>query len=95
MRTERRRKRSDTEHSTHRPAPQSLAEYVTVSQELHAEAFHRWVAYCASRKECGGILLWNLADGWPQMSDAVIAYPFSFKLGYFAAKEAFAKVGRL
>jgi hypothetical protein len=29
------------------------------------------------------------------MSDAVIAYPFSFKPAYFAAKEAFAAVGRL
>jgi len=86
---------ADNLKSCGRPAPQSLEEYVAVSQQLHAEAFRRWVAYCASRKDCGGILLWNLADCWPQMSDAVIAYPFSFKPAYFAAKEAFAAAGRL
>lgn len=77
-----------------RPAPQSLAECIAVTQELQAEAYRTWISEYAARAECGGILLWNLCDCWPQMSDAVIAWPLSLKKAYYAVKEAFASVGR-
>ncbi|MCX5671821.1 MAG: hypothetical protein NTU94_10930 [Planctomycetota bacterium] len=77
-----------------RAAPQSLEEYVAVSQELQAEACRTWIADCAARPDCGGILIWNLADGWPQMSDAAIAWPFHPKKVYWAVKDAFAAIGR-
>jgi len=68
---------------------------VAVSQELQAEACRTWIADCAARPDCGGILIWNLADGWPQMSDAAIAWPFHPKKVYWAVKDAFAAIGRL
>jgi len=74
--------------------PRSIEEFVEVSQELHAEACRTWIADCARRPDCGGILIWNLADAWPQMSDAAIAWPFHVKKVYAAVKEAFAAVGR-
>jgi beta-mannosidase len=30
----------------------------------------------------GGIIWWNLLDGWPQMSDAVVDYYYDKKLAY-------------
>ena len=76
------------------PAPRSLDEYVRVSQELQAEAYRTWVADCAARPDCGGILLWNLADAWPQMSDAAIAWPLEPKPVLAAVRQAFAAAGR-
>ena len=78
-----------------RAAPASIEEYVRVSQELQAAAYRTWVEDFGRRPECGGILLWNLADAWPQMSDAAIAWPFHPKPVLAAVKEAFAAVGRL
>jgi beta-mannosidase len=77
-----------------RPAPRTLEEYVAVSQELQAAACRTWIADCAARPDCGGILIWNLADCWPQMSDAAIAWPFHPKKVYAAVKGAFAAIGR-
>ena len=34
------------------------------------------------RPEKTGIIWWNLLDGWPQMSDAVVDYYFTKKLAY-------------
>ncbi|HTL52865.1 MAG TPA: hypothetical protein VL860_09850, partial [Planctomycetota bacterium] len=77
-----------------RPAPKSLEEYVRVSQELQAEAYKTWALHFGAIPECAGILLWNLADCWPQMSDAVIAYPMDVKPALAAAAEAFQQIGR-
>ncbi len=77
-----------------RTAPRSIEEYVRVSQELHAEACRTWIADCARRPDCGGILIWNLADCWPQMSDAAIAWPWHPKPAYDAVTAAFARIGR-
>ena len=72
-----------------------MEEMVEVSQELQAEACRTWIEHAASRPECGGILIWNLCDCWPQMSDAVIAYPFRAKKALAAVREAFTSIGRL
>ena len=77
-----------------RPAPQNVLECINGSQEMQAEAFKTWVKHFASRPECGGIILWNLADCWPQMSDAVIAWPLYIKKAYHTAKTAFLSIGR-
>jgi hypothetical protein len=45
-------------------------------------------------RNCGGILLWNVCDCWPQVSDAVIAHNLTPKKAYNAVKEAFAKITR-
>ena len=35
-----------------------------------------------------GIIWWNLLDGWPQMSDAVVDYYFDKKLAYHYIKKS-------
>lgn len=74
------------------PEPKSLEEFIEVTQELQAKAYVRWVEHYASVKECGGILLWNVCDCWPQISDSVIAYPLAPKKAYYAVKEIFSKI---
>lgn len=76
------------------PPPRSLADWIEATQRLHAEALRKWVERHGARPECGGILLWNLCDCWPQMSDAVIAWPLRLKKSYYAAKDAFLTLGR-
>ncbi|MGH7142771.1 MAG: glycoside hydrolase family 2 protein [Planctomycetota bacterium] len=77
-----------------KPRPKTLDEYIRVSQELQAAAYKFWALHFGGRSDCAGILLWNLADCWPQMSDAVIAYPWDEKPALKAAAEAFAAIGR-
>ncbi|HHN45831.1 MAG TPA: hypothetical protein ENN09_00180 [Planctomycetes bacterium] len=72
-----------------RALPDSLEQAVETTQELQAEACREWVEAHSKRPECGGILLWNLCDCWPQMSDAVIGWPLDVKKAYQAASEAF------
>ena len=64
--------------------PEELERLVAASQIVQAEAlkffienfrFHKW------RKS--GILWWNVADCWPQISDAVVDYYYEKKLAYF------------
>ena len=55
--------------------PDDLETYVLATQICQGEAYKLWTEHCRQRKEdwqCGGILLWNVADCWPQFSDAVI-----------------------
>ena len=43
---------------------------------------------CAGKWERTGIIWWNLLDGWPQFSDAVVDYYYARKLAYFVIKRA-------
>ncbi len=57
--------------------PDDLETYIVASQLLQAEAYKCWAEYFRLRKDgwrSGGILLWNLADCWPQFSDAIVDY---------------------
>lgn len=57
--------------------PEDLPTYVVASQLLQGEAYKAWAEYWRLRKhdwKSGGILLWNLADCWPQFSDAIVDY---------------------
>jgi hypothetical protein len=78
------------------PWRMTWAEYGCRTGEFSAPGFDdsQWIADCARRPDCGGILIWNLADAWPQMSDAAIAWPFHVKKAYAAVKESFAAIGR-
>lgn len=63
--------------------PETLPEYVRLSQIVQAEALKFFVEWFRQRKgRTGGILWWNLLDGWPQFSDAVCDYYFHPKLAY-------------
>ncbi|MHB9023327.1 MAG: glycoside hydrolase family 2 protein [Armatimonadota bacterium] len=71
-----------------KPLPRTLEDAVPLTQEHHAEAVCAWIEqYCAD-PEFSGFLLWNVADCWPQQSDAVIDY-----LGN--PKAVFARLGEL
>ncbi len=69
--------------------PESLEEYVYVSQLLQALAYKTWIEEARLNKVNGGILVWNLTDSWPQFSDSVIDYYRRPKLAYFLARLAF------
>lgn len=63
--------------------PDNLDDYALASQASQAEAKKFFV----ERIRCGkptksGIIWWNLLDGWPQMSDAIVDYYFEKKLAY-------------
>jgi beta-mannosidase len=63
--------------------PADLETYVVATQICQGEAYKLWTEHCRQRKagfDCGGILLWNVADCWPQFSDAVIDYYLRPKL---------------
>lgn len=63
--------------------PTEAKEYVTASQISQAEAVKYFIERMRIRRphKCG-ILWWNLVDGWPQMSDAVVDYYYTKKLAY-------------
>jgi beta-mannosidase len=53
------------------------------SQIAQAEALKFFVESTRLRKwRTSGILWWNVIDGWPQFSDAVVDYYFGRKLAY-------------
>jgi beta-mannosidase len=64
--------------------PATLAEFAMASQIVQAEALKFFIEHARLLwPSCSGILWWNLIDGWPQLSDAVVDYYFSKKLAYF------------
>jgi beta-mannosidase len=69
--------------------PLNLDDFVTASQVSQAEAdkFFIELFRCGQPKR-SGILWWNLIDGWPQFSDAVVDYYFEKKLAYHYIKQS-------
>jgi beta-mannosidase len=76
------------------PEPKSLKELIEVSQKIQADANQFWIEHYGADLQCWGLILWNLCDCWPQVSDAVISYDLELKPAYFAIKEAYAKLKR-
>jgi len=67
--------------------PDTLERFVLASQISQAEAKKFFVElFRANRWRRTGILWWNLLDGWPQFSDAVVDYYFDKKLAYHYLK---------
>lgn len=70
-------------------APDTLDEFVIASQISQAEGDKFFVEMIRSKMdEKGGILIWNLIDGWPQMSDAMVDYYYNKKLAYTYVKRS-------
>ena len=62
---------------------QALEDVAKASQIFQAEAFKYMIERFRIRKAThGGLIWWNLLDGWPQISDAVVDYYFTKKLAY-------------
>ena len=63
--------------------PTSPEDYILASQISQAEATKYFIERIRTgRPKKTGIIWWNLLDGWPQMSDAVVDYYFTKKLAY-------------
>ncbi|NLE43248.1 MAG: glycoside hydrolase family 2 [Chloroflexi bacterium] len=63
--------------------PDDLGSFALASQITQAEAKKFFVESTRLRKwRTSGILWWNVLDGWPQFSDAVVDYYFGKKLAY-------------
>ena len=64
--------------------PDDLDEFIFASQSVQAEAMKYFVEMWRGRKfERTGIIWWNVRDGWPIISDAVVDYYGSKKLAYY------------
>ena len=63
--------------------PDDLESFALASQIAQAEALKFFIESTRLRKwRTSGILWWNVIDGWPQFSDAVVDYYFGRKLAY-------------
>ena len=67
-----------------------LDTFIDQSQIVQAEAMKTFVELFRSRKfaRTTGLLWWNVRDGWPQLSDAVVDYFYSRKLAYWTIRNA-------
>ena len=69
--------------------PDELAPFALASQITQAEALKFFIESTRLRKwHTSGILWWNVLDGWPQFSDAVVDYYFAVKLAYHYIRRA-------
>jgi beta-mannosidase len=69
--------------------PDELWEFAAASQISQAEAFKFHIELFRTHKwRRTGILWWNLLDGWPQFSDAIVDYYGTKKLAYSYIKRA-------
>lgn len=63
--------------------PGNLEEFAFASQAVQAEALKFFIELFRSQKwRRTGIIWWNLINGWPQFSTAVVDYYFEKKLAY-------------
>lgn len=67
--------------------PEDLATFSVISQMSQAEAFKFFIERSRINKwDSTGILWWNMLDGWPAISDAVVDYYFKKKMAYDVIK---------
>lgn len=64
--------------------------FIAESQTIQAEAMKTFCELFRSRKftRFNGLIWWNVRDGWPQISDAVVDYYGGKKQAYYALKAA-------
>ena len=67
--------------------PTDLDMFICASQIIQAEAKKYFIEFWRMNKfDRNGILWWNLRDGWPVISDAIVDYYYSKKLAYHYIK---------
>lgn len=69
-------------------SPQNLAELSIMTQIFQAEALKFLLEHWRIKSKKSGLLWWNLADGWPQISDAIVDYYNDKKLAYYFIKNS-------
>lgn len=63
--------------------PDNIDDFIFASQISQAEAKKFFIENVRLHRQTKkGIIWWNLLDGWPQMSDAVVDYYFEKKIAY-------------
>ncbi len=63
--------------------PEDIDDYTFASQVSQAEAKKFFIERMRTgRPDKTGIIWWNLLDGWPQISDAVVGYYYDKKIAY-------------
>jgi len=73
--------------------PDNLEDFAFASQAVQAEAKKFFIERFRTGKwRRTGILWWNVMDGWPQFSDAVVDYYFNKKIAYSLIKNVQADV---
>ena len=66
-----------------------LEDFILASQISQAEAKKFFIELSRYKKwRRTGVIWWNLIDGWPQFSDAVVSYDFGKKLAYHYIKRS-------
>lgn len=69
--------------------PDKLDDVVKMSQISQAEALKYFIERMRiKRDKNGGIIIWNLLDGYTQISDSLIDYYFRKKLSYYYVKRS-------
>lgn len=67
--------------------PEDLETFSIISQLSQAEAKKFFIEHTRIKKwRRTGIIWWNMLDGWPQISDAIVDYYFDKKLAYYWLK---------
>ena len=69
-------------------SPNDLDQFIFASQVVQAEAMKFFIEFWRMDKfRKSGIIWWNLRDGWPIISDAVVDYYNSKKLAYYYIRQ--------
>jgi beta-mannosidase len=69
--------------------PDNAEDFILASQISQAEANKYFLERArTNRPEKTGIIWWNLLDGWPQFSDAVVDYYYCRKQAFFTIKRS-------
>jgi beta-mannosidase len=68
--------------------PDKLEDFVLASQISQGEAKKIFVELFRIQNHRSGIIWWNLIDGWPQFSDAVVDYYYWKKLAYYYLRQS-------
>ena len=64
--------------------PKNIEDFILASQVSQAEAKKFFVEMTRLKKwRSTGVIWWNVMDGWPQFSDAIVDYYFNKKLAYY------------
>ena len=68
--------------------PSKLDDFIFASQSVQAEAMTYFIEMWRGKKfdDKTGIVWWNLRDGWPVISDAIVDYYNSKKMAYYFIK---------
>ena len=67
--------------------PQDIHDFARLSQISQAEAKKFFIERTRIKKwRRTGVIWWNMLDGWPQISDAVVDYYYAKKLAYYYIK---------